>query len=93
MEKISIFFDSTFDEMEQLPRKFTVKFNSIVVGNNAKIRVSINGLQVGDLIDDNSLENDAYRFHDVFHYTFATILGWSPCTRALLKRKRKQIGS
>jgi hypothetical protein len=84
-----LFFDSNFDEMEQLPRKFTVCFNSVNVGNNAKTRVSINGIQVGDFIDDNSKERDSYRFHDVFHYTFATMLGWSPCTRAMMKRKRK----
>ncbi|MBX7141129.1 MAG: hypothetical protein K1X63_08635 [Chitinophagales bacterium] len=83
------YFDSDFDEMEQLPRNFTVSFNSVEVGNKVKTRVSINGMQVGDFIDDNSKENDSYRFHDVFHYTFATMLGWSPCTRAMMKRKRK----
>lgn len=89
MGKNKQFFDSSFDEMEQLPRNYTVNFNSFVVGNITKTRVSINGMQVGDFIDDNSLENDSYRFHDVFHYTFATMLGWSPCTRALMRRKRK----
>ncbi len=89
MEKENKFFDSTFDEMEQLPRNFTVSFNSVEVGTIAKTRVSINGMQVGDFIDDNSKESDSYRFHDVFHYTFATMLGWSPCTRAMMKRKRK----
>ncbi|MFM9985616.1 MAG: nucleotide pyrophosphohydrolase [Flavobacteriales bacterium] len=89
MKIVSPFFDSTFDEMEQLPRRFTVSFNSVKVGNNEKTRVSINGMQIGDFIDDNSIENDSYRFHDVFHYTFASMLGWSPCTRAMMKRKRK----
>jgi len=82
-------FDSNFDELEQLPRKFTVNFDSLKIGPNLKTRVSVNGMQVGDVIDNNSKENDSYRFHDVFHYTFATMLGWSPCTRAMLKRKRK----
>jgi len=84
-----LLFDSSFDEMEQLPRKFTVCFSSVGIGEKTKTRVSINGLQVGDFIDDNSKENDFYRFHDVFHYTFATMLGWSPCTRSMMKRKRK----
>jgi hypothetical protein len=83
------YFDSDFDEMEQLPRKFIVNFESVKVGHKNKTRVSINGIQVGDVIDDNSNQNDAYRFHDIFHYTFATMLGWSPCTRAMMKRKRK----
>ena len=84
-----IVFDSGFHEIEQLPRKFTVNFDTIKVGEKSKTRVSINGIQVGSVIDDNSKENDEYRFHDVFHYTFATLLGWSPCTRAMLRRKRK----
>lgn len=75
--------------MEQLPRKFTVIFDSVTVGSKLKTRVSINEIQIGDLIDNNSKENDGYRFHDVFHYTFATMLGWSPCTRSMMKRKRK----
>jgi len=83
------YLDSDFDEMEQLPRKFTVNFVTIKFGSKLKTHVSINGMQVGDIIDDNSKEDDAYRFHDVFHYTFATMLGWSPCTRAMMKRKRK----
>src|SRR5688572_32469436 len=89
MENHKKIFDSNFDEMEQLPRRFTVNFDSVRVGLKTKTRVSINGIQMGDFIDNNSKENDGYRFHDVFHYTFATMLGWSPCTRAMIKRKRK----
>lgn len=83
------FFDSEYDEKEQLPRKYTVNFKAVEIGSKMKIAVSMNGIQVGDFIDDNSKEKDFYRFHDVFHYTFATMLGWSPCTRAMMKRKRK----
>lgn len=89
MSQDKCFFDSQFHEMEQLPRKFTVTFNSVEVGQNTKTRVSINGIQMGDFIDDNSRENDFYRFHDIFHYTFAAFLGWSPCTRSMMRRKRK----
>lgn len=85
------YFDSNFQEREQLPRKFTVNFDSIQIGSRFKTKVSIDGEQVGDVIDDNSRENDNYRFHDVFHYTFATMLGWSPCTRAMIRRKRKSV--
>ncbi len=83
------FFDPDYDEKEQLPRKFTANFNSVKIDSKLKTKVSINGIQVGDFIDDNSKEKDFYRFHDVFHYTFATMLGWSPCTRSMMKRKRK----
>lgn len=89
MKENSYFFDSSYDKMEQLPRKFTANFDTIKVGSKSKTRVSINGIQIGDFIDDNSREIDGYRFHDIFHYTFAAMLGWSPCTRAMMKRKRK----
>lgn len=89
MKEHTLFFDENFDEMEQLPRRFTVDFKSVQVGGKEKTIVSIDENQVGDVIDDNSKDKDAYRFHDIFHYTFAAILGWSPCTRAMMKRKRK----
>lgn len=87
------YFDSDFNKLEQLPRVFTVNFESIEVNRKPKIKVSLNNFQLGNLVDDNSKENDFYRFHDIFHYTFATMLGWSPCTRSMLKRKRKSNAS
>lgn len=83
------FFDSDFKEQEQFPRTFTVSFETLAGSARSKTKISVNGTQVGDIIDDNSLEKDGYRFHDVFHYTFAALLGWSPCTRSMMKRKRK----
>lgn len=49
----------------------------------------IDGRQVGDSLSDNAHEEDHYRFHDVFHLSFMTYLGWSPVMRHLLKVKRK----
>ena len=46
MKTVKPYFDSDFDEMEQLPRSFTVSFNSVNVGKKAKTRVSMNGIQV-----------------------------------------------
>lgn len=91
MRTNKLFFDSNFNEGEQIPRNFTVSFESIQMNSKAKTKISINGAQMGDIIDDNSYENDGYRFHDVFHYTFAALLGWSPCTRSMMKRKRKSV--
>lgn len=54
-----------------------------------QVKVSLNGDQLGDVIDDNNYYNDGYRYHDVFHYTFVTLLDWSPCARSMMKRKRK----
>ena len=82
------FFDSCFDVKEQIPRKFSLSFNEI--SSAGEIRVTFNDeYQIGDIISDNAHEQDFYRYHDIFHYSFATLLGWSPCTRALMKRKRK----
>jgi len=89
MVKSKIYFDSDFKEAEQLPRKFTVNFETINDSQGKKVKILVNGVQSGDIIDDNSFDNDFYRFHDIFHYTFAAILGWSPCTRSMMKRKRK----
>lgn len=91
MKNSNFFFDSNFNQTEQLPRKFTVKFDPVKASVKLRTRVSVDGVQVGDLLDDNSKENDGYRFHDVFHYTFAAILGWSPCIRSMMKRKRKSV--
>jgi len=85
----SYFFDSNFEAHEQLPREFTVHFETLSDSSLRKTVVSINGIPRGDVIDDNSWKEDGYRFHDVFHYTFAALLGWSPCTRSMIKRKRK----
>lgn len=74
---------------EMLPEILSVKFEEIYDYSYPKVRVTLNGEQKGDIIDDNSFQNDGYRYHDVFHYTFATLLDWSPCARAMLKRKRK----
>lgn len=74
---------------ETLPQTYSVKFEEIKDSFFPKVRVTLDGMQSGDIVDDNSFENDGYRFHDVFHYTFATLLGWSPCVRSMLKRKRK----
>lgn len=86
---VNIVFDSTFQESEQLPKKFAVNFESFLVDEKWRTKVTLDGIQLGDIINDNSKTSDYYRFHDIFHYSFAAILGWSPCTRAMMKRKRK----
>ncbi|WP_293295207.1 nucleotide pyrophosphohydrolase [Allomuricauda sp.] len=84
-------FDSSFIEGERLPKSFVVDFTEVTKDGEEKVRITIDGTQIGDVIDDNAYEKDFYRYHDVFHYTFATMLDWSPCTRAMLGRKRKSI--
>ncbi len=84
------FFDDDCKSDEQIPRLFTVTFKEVGIGKKGEVRVIFDeNRQIGDIINDNSYENDFYRYHDIFHYSFATLLGWSPCARAMIKRKRK----
>lgn len=80
---------SDYPEYEQLPRDFVVEFEERVNGDKRHVVQSIRGVFVGDRLTDNSVEEDGYRFHDVFHLAYVAHLGWSPVIRGLLKRKRK----
>ena len=48
--------------------------------------------QLGDPLDDNAAIEDGYRYHDIIHLAHATVLGWSPVLRALMRAKRKDVG-
>jgi NTP pyrophosphatase (non-canonical NTP hydrolase) len=74
---------------EQLPSHMKVTFVQRKVGNRILVVQQISGLNIGDPLTDNSHGPDGYRFHDVFHLSYAVHLGWSPVIRALLKLKRK----
>lgn len=83
-------YDAEYPDREQLPRRGTYEF---IPGLNDEgrqtISVKFDGQVIGDQLTDNALADDGYRFHDAFHLAYATVLGWSPVTRALMKRKRK----
>jgi len=83
-------FDLNFKETEQLQKYFELSFKETQHEGKNEVTVVMDGkLQVGDRINDNSYVEDFYRYHDIFHYSFAALLNWSPCTRALMRRKRK----
>lgn len=83
-------FDQDFPDSERLPRKMTVLLaEEPGTGPRPKVRMTINGEDIGSLLGDNAYDPDGYRFHDVFHLAYAAVLGWSPNLRAFLKRKRK----
>lgn len=82
-------FDGNFPDQERLPRRFEVELAEEIVGESVKVRVLLDNEQIGADLTDNAYDPDGYRFHDVFHFAFAAVLGWSPVTRAILKRKRK----
>ena len=84
-----ICFDVTLPEGERLPRSFEVRLVETQEDSDLRVRLSINGRELGDELTDNAYDHDGYRFHDIFHFAYAAMLGWSPITRALLHRKRK----
>ena len=45
--------------------------------------------QLGDPLNDNSLRENGYRYHDALHLGFLAVLGWSPILRDLLYLKRR----
>ena len=84
-------FDRLYPENEQFPDEFEIEF--VPSENDGKKQLTIidkrTGKQLGGTLTDNTYEDDGYRFHDVFHYTYLAILGWSPVLRKLLEIKRK----
>jgi len=83
------FFDDGFPKGEQLPRQFIAEVRDFQEGNKRKTELLIDGEQAGDHLTDNAYSDDGYRFHDLFHLSYAVMLGWSPVLRANLERKRK----
>ena len=78
-------FDEYFPPSERLPRQMDI---SIEEESGIAI-TTIDGAKYGDPLTDNRYEDDGYRFHDICHLSYASILGWSPTMRALMRRKRK----
>jgi NTP pyrophosphatase (non-canonical NTP hydrolase) len=82
-------FDAGLPENERLPRRFEVELVDCDGGLHRRVRVVIDGEPFGSELTDNAYDPDGYRFHDVFHFAYAAVLGWSPVTRSLIRRKRK----
>jgi NTP pyrophosphatase (non-canonical NTP hydrolase) len=82
-------FDEEQDAEEQLPRTMAIDVYERTVRGQIYVFQRSRGVYVGDRLTDNAIEPDDYRFHDVFHYAYVAVLGWSPVIRALLRLKRK----
>ncbi|MBT2970512.1 MAG: nucleoside triphosphate pyrophosphohydrolase family protein [Candidatus Thiodiazotropha sp. (ex Ctena orbiculata)] len=84
------FYDDEYDEQEQLPREFVTEFKESTDRNGKHcIKITVNGETFGNTIRDNNYEDDYYRYHDLFHFSYATCLGWSPTARGLMHKKRR----
>ena len=82
-------FDDAFPDTEQLPNELNIEFRNVIHEGRCKTVIIVDGEQCGDPLTDNAHAADGYRFHDVFHFAYAVVLGWSPLVRQLLGRKRK----
>jgi NTP pyrophosphatase (non-canonical NTP hydrolase) len=81
--------DEDFSVLEQIPRHFSIDFVETRPRGGSKLTLYWEGNKCGDSLTDNAYFEDGYRFHDVFHLSYAAVLGWSPVTRKLLNRKRR----
>ena len=82
-------FDAELPEGERLPRRFDVELIDGTRDGRPQVQILVDGRQFGAPLTDNAYDTDGYRFHDVIHFAHAAVLGWSPTTRALLRRKRR----
>lgn len=83
-------FDKDLGSREQLPRCADFVFTLTRGPEDREMSVlTCDGTQVGDPITNASHIADGYCFHDIFHLSYAAVLGWSPVMRSLLKRKRR----
>ena len=83
------FFDEKYPEDERIPRQFEVLFIETRDQKRTKVLViRSDGKTLGNELTDNAHSDDGYRYHDVFHFAYATMLGWSPVTRKFMRIKR-----
>lgn len=79
--------DASFPSGERLPRQGEYTFVPVTSQTNRPAaELWFEGQRCGAVLTDAAQEPDGYRFHDVFHLSYAALLGWSPVTRALLGR-------
>lgn len=76
---------------ERLPKKMDIWIEEKKSGNQFYVIQKVGPIIIGDRITDNVLDPDDYRFHDVFHWSYVAVLGWSPVIRRMLHCKRKSL--
>ncbi|MGJ8665985.1 MAG: MazG nucleotide pyrophosphohydrolase domain-containing protein [Patiriisocius sp.] len=84
-------FDKDYPKTERFPDEFEIEFISFIEDGKNKLKIidKRKNVLIGEPLTDNAHEEDGYRFHDIFHFGYLAILGWSPVLRKLLKLKRK----
>lgn len=83
------FRDRDLANFEQLPRKTKIEIIQFKTNGKTSTLMRMDGFNIGDRLTDNSNDDDGYRFHDVFHWSYVAVMGWSPVVRSILNKKRK----
>ena len=73
-------FDDGYPESERFPRQMDITIESEEPGKSVMV---INGRKCGDPLRDNRDKDDGYRFHDIFHLSYASVLEVWPGTPIL----------
>ncbi len=85
-------FDQAAPEAERFPRRLAVSFTEHIDTLDGPLLTRVQMWRgeaaLGDALDDNSADPDAYRYHDIFHLAFMAVLTWSPVMRYLLNVRR-----
>ena len=82
--------DDDFPQRERLPRRVSVRFQEVEAeGGGVVVRLFRGKDQLGNDLTDMNYFPDDYRFHDVFHLTYAALLGWSPVSRFFFETRRE----
>jgi NTP pyrophosphatase (non-canonical NTP hydrolase) len=83
-------FDLGYPDYERLPREMQIQVLELERGpDRVEVILRSREMNIGDRLTDNATRDDGYRYHDVFHFAYAAVLGWSPVIRSLLRSKRK----
>lgn len=82
-------FDRDYPREEQIPRELRIEFLERQLGDRIEVLLRSGGINLGSRLTDNITDRDDYRYHDIFHMSYAVFVGWSPVTRSLLRCKRK----
>ena len=81
--------DDEYPNSEQLPRQIDVRFEEVETDGPAVVHLWRGDEQLGNPVTDMNYDPDGYRFHDVFHLSYAALLGWSPVSRFFFGTKRE----
>ncbi len=82
-------FDKGSCSLEKIPSEYFVHI--LPTEDKRSASLYLNFEKVGCSLNDNSENNDGFRYHDVFHFGLATFFGWSPFVRRITRTKRKSI--